>query len=632
MNDRRVPEAAKVSPRGNRFLGLDPRWRMHLWFVGCTVVACVLFGTILTQGTWALGEAEPLGDFYDHQAASLLQGRLDVPLEAVQFEAFVRDGKTYGYFGLTPALLRLPWVALDLGFGRWSRVMMLGEFAAALGAGYLLLCEAVRRRSGRGEPPPMAVVLFVGNAGLGSTLLFLGSRAYVYHEAILCGAALALGSVWAALRYLDAPRASWWSTALVAGVLSVHARPSIGLFALTVLALSAGAVAWRVWREKTTGDAWRRQVRQSVMVAGLAGLGVASFNAVSYLKFRTIEGCPLRMNVQYDAERLAKIDGRQFHAGNLPFGGSAYLLRPDAVLSKYFPYVRLTEAEPAKFPSAKIDLVEPMLGLPYAMPGLVLAALFGLVAGVGAGGRAREVVGVLWLGILPMALSMFAAIAVSHRYTADFVPFLVAAAALGFAAIEGATGRRRIGALAVLGVATLVAVPLTVALTLNAQGEMVWLVPDTVRQRYCGLREDVDRFFGVRNPAGYEASALPIRNTDAKFLLWTAAQLESDPAKHPRVIAICEQLTRLMPNHAVVQAKVAGLLVACGRTKEGVAAYEHALRLDPSLATAHSNLGVAYAEMGRVSEAIREFEAALRLEPGHPQARESLQLLKAGRP
>jgi tetratricopeptide (TPR) repeat protein len=125
---------------------------------------------------------------------------------------------------------------------------------------------------------------------------------------------------------------------------------------------------------------------------------------------------------------------------------------------------------------------------------------------------------------------------------------------------------------------------------------------------------------------------LPIRNTDAKFLLWTAAQLESDPAKHPRVIAICEQLTRLMPNHAVVQAKVAGLLVACGRTKEGVAAYEHALRLDPSLATAHSNLGVAYAEMGRVSEAIREFEAALRLEPGHPQARESLQLLKAGRP
>ena len=94
-------------------------------------------------------------------------------------------------------------------------------------------------------------------------------------------------------------------------------------------------------------------------------------------------------------------------------------------------------------------------------------------------------------------------------------------------------------------------------------------------------------------------------------------------------LAVCEPVTDLM---AAAQPAAAGLLVACGRTKEGVAAYEHALRLDPSLATAHSNLGVAYAEMGRVSEAIREFEAALRLEPGHPQARESLQLLKAGRP
>jgi hypothetical protein len=34
----------------------------------------------------------------------------------------VRARKYYGYFGPTPALLRLQWIALDLGFGRWSRL------------------------------------------------------------------------------------------------------------------------------------------------------------------------------------------------------------------------------------------------------------------------------------------------------------------------------------------------------------------------------------------------------------------------------------------------------------------------------------------------------------------------------
>ncbi len=583
--------------------------RTHRWFVGCAVLACVLFGTILSQGTWALAEAEPFADFYDYQAASLLRGRLDVPLEAIQFEAFERDGRTYGYFGLTPALLRLPWVVCDIGFGRLSRLYMLGEFAAALMASYLLLCEAVRRVSGRTGPSPAAVVLFMANAGLGSTLFFLSSRAYVYHEAILCGAALALWSVWASLRYLTAPRGWWWSTALVCGVLSVHARPSVGLFALTVLALSAGTIAWRQWRSKPSGDAWWRQRRQSFVVAGLAGLGVVSFNGVSYLKFRSIEGCPLRMNVQYDADRLAKIDGRQFHVGNLPFAVSAYLLRPAAKLSSYFPYVRMAEVNPGEFPRAKIDLVEPMLGLPFAMPGLVMGAMLGFAVGFGAGGWMRGPVAILWVSVVPMALSMFAAIAVSHRYTADFCPFLIAAAAFGVAVMEGRSRWWRAGLVASLGVGTAMAVPLTVALTLNSQGEMVWLVPDSVRQRYGALRAKADQFFGVHHPEGYDASLLPIRNTDARFLLWTAARLASDPAKYPRVIAICDQLTRLMPDHAVVQAKVASLLVVCGRTKEGV----------------------VYAELGRVAEAIREFEAALRFEPEHPQAKESLQILRSGR-
>jgi hypothetical protein len=39
-----------------------------------------------------------LESFYDAQAQSLLHGRIDVPPEAIATEAFMRNGKAYGYF------------------------------------------------------------------------------------------------------------------------------------------------------------------------------------------------------------------------------------------------------------------------------------------------------------------------------------------------------------------------------------------------------------------------------------------------------------------------------------------------------------------------------------------------------
>src|ERR687895_222770 len=54
----------------------------------------------------------PLGGFFDAQAHSLLDLRWDVPREVLSIEAFVVDGRSYMYFGPTPALLRLPVAAV----------------------------------------------------------------------------------------------------------------------------------------------------------------------------------------------------------------------------------------------------------------------------------------------------------------------------------------------------------------------------------------------------------------------------------------------------------------------------------------------------------------------------------------
>lgn len=616
------PEAAPSPWR--RRIGWFAR---HRWFSVAAALAVALFGAVLTQGTGKLLVPEFFGDFYDHQAASLLRGKLDVPPAAIAFEAFVRDGKSYGYFGLTPALLRLPWAILGIGTGELTRLHLLAYFILALWAGYLVLLEASRLLTKRERPAPFVVILFVAHAGLGSTLFFLASRAYVYHEAILAGVAFALVSVWGSLRYLHSPLGRGWLVALAGGLLSLHARPPTGLFALTVLALAAVAVALRERRNRTAGSPMPG-LRRPLAIAAAAVLGVGSFNAVSFLKFGTFEGCPLRLNVQYSPQRLAKIDGRQFHVTNLPFSFTAYLVAPGVESVPHFPYFKPVAAVPEHFPRAKIDLAEPMVGLPCAMPGLCLAALVGLAV-VAAGRTGLLSAAVLWLGVLPMGLSLFAAIAVSHRYTADFAPFLIAAAAFGFAGWEQLRGILRLIVAVVFGAATAAALPLTTLLTLHHQGEEVWGVPDQVRLRYAALRQTADQLLGTPRPAGYDVGRLPVRQTDAAILNWTAARLETDPAQRRRTIALYERSTELVPDNPLVQANLAALLVAEGRETEAIVRLRKAVELAPTFAAAHHSLGLAYSKTGRRAEAIAAFEAALRANPNFHAARRQLESLGA---
>ena len=195
-------------------------WRSHIGF-GVAALACVLaFGWIVTFGTFKFVAEDSFGSFYDHQAAAWLNGRWDVPEAALQGESFIVNGKVFGYFGPTPALFRLPLVALGVGFASTTRIWMLLHFIACLGAAYALYLLALRWSEPRARANAWAAVIFTVVVGMGSTLFFLSSRAYVYHEAILSGAAFALWSVFCALRFLQAPASRWWIGAVACGVLA----------------------------------------------------------------------------------------------------------------------------------------------------------------------------------------------------------------------------------------------------------------------------------------------------------------------------------------------------------------------------------------------------------------------------
>ena len=470
-----------------------PALRPHRAFLVTATLCCVAFAGMLTNGSFRLIYPESFGNFYDFQALSLLQGRLDVPEGALQGEAFVYDGKIYGYFGITPALLRLPFVIFGLAFGELSRAAMLVFFAATLVAAYFVLRDARRLfRPDRPHPATWQTALFTLHLGLGSTVFFLGSRAYIYHEAILCGIMFAVFSCWCSLRHLVQPAGRWWRGALVLGLLSVHARPPTGLFALTVLGCVAANHLLRSLKEKKA----EAKTLRSFIIGVAAVLGVLSFNVLSYAKFRTFEGCPLRLNVQYSPTRLAKIESKQFHAANVPYGLTAYLLRPTFEFSSLFPWLYLAPPiPPTEFPAAKIDLPDRTAALPYGMTGLFLLASIGCAVAYRRNPASRASILTLWIAVIPLSIAMSAAIATAERYTGDWVPFLACASALG---LTIPTWKPL--ATAALASATLWACLLTFAMTLHFQGATVWGVSEQVKQNYQQLRDHVDGFFMGHRP------------------------------------------------------------------------------------------------------------------------------------
>lgn len=465
----------------------------HRWFAGTALVCAVGFATLVTNGTFRFRFEESFGTFYDHQAASFLQGRLDVPEPALSGEAFVVDGKVYGYFGITPALLRVPFAVAGFAFGQLSRGFMLAYYLAALLAAYLILCHATRALAGpEAWPSRWAVVVFLGCAGLGSPFVFLGSRAYLYHEAILCGAAFALWSGYFSLRYLAAPERRWWVGALVCGVFAVHARPPAGLFALALLGCVAVAHGHAGWRART---GWSGPLT----VGALAALGFLSFNGMSYLKFGTFDGSPLRYSVQYTAERRAKFEDRNFHFSNLRHNLDTYLFRPDFHLGPRFPYFYIG-GEIRRYPEARIDLEEPALAFPYSMPGLFALATFGGAWALTWAPKIRRPILVLMAGVMPMALALFTAIVTSHRYTGDFCAFFIATGAWGLAVLDAEARGWRRAFLAIASVLTALSIYVTLATALHFQGAVAWGVPAAAQQNYQQLRDRVDAW--VKSLAG----------------------------------------------------------------------------------------------------------------------------------
>ncbi len=201
----------------------------------------VLIAWMVTEGgSKFFPVAGVLEGFYDAQAASLLHGRIDVPPESLGPEAFVHDGKSYGYFGPTPALARLPLNVLIPGLARhWNRLSML--LASALLICMLLLLlqrleELLPLNQGRQLRNLLSATLIVAVA-VGSPNFPLSAEAKAYQEAIGWARALSLASAVCVISYLMRPSRKWLVLSCATAFFAFFARVSSGVGPVFVLFL-----------------------------------------------------------------------------------------------------------------------------------------------------------------------------------------------------------------------------------------------------------------------------------------------------------------------------------------------------------------------------------------------------------
>ena len=499
---------------------------LRAWIVG-SGIATVVFAWLVTGGTFDLLRRTRLnGDFYDAQARSLLHGNLAIGHRILNIEAFRSNGRTYTYFPPGPAFPRLPIVALTHRFdGRTAPLMMTIAFVIAMaGAGALLwrVRTLVRPDAEVGRGPQVVYGAVAVLVGLGTPLLFMGSRSWIYHEAALWALAFALCAYDQILAFLVKPTAWRLTRASVFAACSVLSRATIGAGPLLALVLvGVVVVVVRLW-PRARGLARVAGLDREVchprrwlpgLVAAVA-VPAAVYATFNYLKFRTLFSVPYDRQMvpnQQFRDVLAANDNSLFNLKAIPTQLLAFF-RPDGLsVHRVFPFIGFPRSEPRILGSVVFDQRNLTASVTASMTLLLVIGVVGLVALIRRPETASmRLLVVASIVVLPVTLSI---VYVAQRYTGDLMPPLLLCAAVGLevtlrAAPGWRTGVRRTVAV-VVALAAALGVWTGIALALEYQRVLVPFVPADDRAQYVGWQLDAARLPGARQPAILTGDTLP---------------------------------------------------------------------------------------------------------------------------
>jgi hypothetical protein len=419
------------------------------------LLAGLVFFWMINAGQLNPFHAERFGNFYDIQAHSLLDLHWDVPAKQVVFEGFLIDGKTYVYFGPVPALLRLPVVAITDGLdGRFTQVSMLAAFVVAI----VFVTRLSWRIRGlvRGDAPVSRLELWAVGANVfliatGSVMLFLASRAFVYHETELWGTALALAAYDAILGILLEPSRRWIILAGLWGTAAFLTRATVGAGPLVALGIILAAVVLRRLAGRHLGAPARwlaapDRLGSSSLIWWLAAaiaVPIVLYVYVNYSRFGSFFGLPLDEQVysQFNPARrraLADNGGSLFGLKFLPTQ-LLQLVRPDALrFDSLFPWIAFP-GPATVLGGVTFDTRDWASSIPATMPALTVlggAGLVVLVRRAGAAAVRAPLIGAVVGGLATLTIAF-----VANRYMSDLLPAFVLASLVGLHALLGVVQR-----------------------------------------------------------------------------------------------------------------------------------------------------------------------------------------------
>ncbi len=435
---------------------------------GTLLAACtVVYLSIATRLTDGLGRTQfdnrAYADFFDIQAEALLRGDLALPANSLGLEAFIVDGREQMYFGLFPALARVPiTVFTDAFSGRLTIVSSLFAWLLFVVSAWALVDRALPHLLAAEHDPeervagsPLAAVWKVGIA-LGTPMLMLAGPVWVFSEAIMWGVASCTFVQYRLFRELEdsSPRHQWW----LGGALALAAlnRPTLGLGCLLVV---VAVLAVRTWRHRRFGPEEQR-------LAAFSAATLLLLIVPNMLRFGRPLGPPMELQVlsQVDEQRmrmLAYAGGDFVDPRYLPTNLLSYL-RPDGLsVSARFPFLDAPHQLPHVFGDAVYDITYRTPSLPAATPLLFGLGVIGLVLGLM---TARNRPAASWLLVVaavgvPAGATLLIWGFLAPRYLADFVVTLLPLSILGLAwlirSIDARSGSARrwlvVGAVAVAG-------------------------------------------------------------------------------------------------------------------------------------------------------------------------------------
>ena len=463
--------------------------------LGWGAASLALYSTLILD---LLG-SRVFSNFYDLQARALLDGRFDVPAGSLGIEAFVVDGKHFLYFPPGPALLRLPvFLFTDRFDGRLTTIsMLLAWIVTALIFSLLIWRVRLLLRPGaplgRWEATTYGLLLMAGTAG--STVLFLGSIPWVYHEAYAWAIPMALGSAFALLGVIQHPSTSGLLATGMFTTGAVLSRTTAGWAVAAAVLLTAVLIP----RDRLRAD---RHLWWKIYAAGLVPIAIGM--AVNWAKFRHPYLFPIDQQVftSLNEHRRDAIEanGGDLFSPNMIGSTLVNYFRPDGIrFQSIFPFISLPGRIPPSYGGGFIDQANRTGSIVDFMPVLCALTVWGAVQTY----RRRplpgaELLRLPMLGVvaIPGGILFYAYIA--HRYTSEFMPGLLFGSAVGMVCVARSmllkrTRRTRLIALSGMAVLVAFSVLATMAAAYNTRA---LANPGSVLEDYVARQERISSLMG----------------------------------------------------------------------------------------------------------------------------------------